>query len=219
MNDSILSKGLDELRRADAGILNAAKKMVEGQELFPLDILANAVLNRSLALINGFIVLAEADNYLGAIHLIRLHLDSFLRFAAAWQVDQPHDFAFKVLNGEPIRKLKDRTGAKMTDAYLVSIFSKDYPWIKSVYETTSGYIHLSDRHIFASTKIESEQRLMHFSIARKDRFLSIDLKVDAINGMLAITNCISQYVHGWAWTKASPDKLDDLKKLTIGENL
>ncbi|TYZ08937.1 hypothetical protein FY528_12035 [Hymenobacter lutimineralis] len=211
MDDNILSNGLNELRLADANILNLAKQMVEGQDLFPLDILANAVLNRSLALINGFIVLAEADNYLAAIHLIRLHLDSFLRFAAAWQVDQPHEFALKVLDGEPIRQLKDRTGTKMTDAYLVGIFSKDYPWIKSVYDTTSGYIHLSDKHIYASTRIEKEQRMMHFSIARKDRFLSLDLKVDAINGMIAITNCITQYVNGWTWTKANPDKLDELK--------
>jgi hypothetical protein len=212
--DNILARGLSELRRADDNLLVMAKKMADNQNIFPLDILANAVLNRSLALINGFITLAESDNYLAAVHLIRIHLDSFLRFGAAWQVDKPHEFALQVLDGEPVRKIKDRLGNRMTDQYLVSIFSVSYPWIKSVYDTTSGYIHLSERHIYASTKIEAEQMLMHFSISRKDKFLSLDLKIDAINGMLAITNCIIEYIHGWTWTKSNPDQLDQLRNLS-----
>lgn len=36
----------------------------------------------------------------------------------------------------------------MHDRYLANKMSIEYPWIESVYEQTSNYIHFSNTHIF-----------------------------------------------------------------------
>jgi hypothetical protein len=38
----------------------------------------------------------------------------------------------------------------MTDKFLVKKFSEEYKWIEKVYNNTSGYIHLSEKHLFAN---------------------------------------------------------------------
>src|SRR2546427_10538241 len=68
-----------------------------------------AALNRSLSLVLGFCDLIP-DNYICAAPLIRLQLDSAVRFSALWLVADPKDFAKRVSSGKPIRKLKDRDG-------------------------------------------------------------------------------------------------------------
>ena len=46
----------------------------------------------------------------------------------------------------------------MTDRYLVNTLSKKYEWMPRVYESTSGFIHLSEKHllsVFDGTKGEN----------------------------------------------------------------
>jgi len=51
--------------------------------------------------------------------------------------------------------MKDMHGNKMTDAYLLSTFKHENPWIDGVYSSGSGFIHLSEKHI-----LECSRRLM-----------------------------------------------------------
>jgi hypothetical protein len=86
---------------------------------FPPDILAVAVLNRSMCLVSGFASLVEAQNLVAAAPFVRLQLDNGLRFFAASLVDSADDFTMQVLNGTVIRKIKDKSGKNLTDQYLV----------------------------------------------------------------------------------------------------
>ncbi len=72
--------------------LDLGKKMSEAYEgaIYPMDLLAAAVLNRSLYLIHGISRLVLDRNYISAVPLLRLQLDNVLRFHAAWLVDEPH---------------------------------------------------------------------------------------------------------------------------------
>lgn len=144
MNQAV-SEHIDKLKSYEKKIFDIAKKMFEPGKVFlyPLDILANAVMNRSVALIDGFCGQIENENFICAAPLIRLQLDNLLRFYASFIVQDPHNFALKVFKGIEIRKLKDSNSIKMTDRYLVSRLSKEYSWIENVYRETSGYIHLS----------------------------------------------------------------------------
>ena len=65
--------------------------MIQDSDLFQFDLLVSAVLNRSLALMNGFQLLIINNNYICAAHLVRLHLDSLMRLSAAWLVDDPNE--------------------------------------------------------------------------------------------------------------------------------
>ena len=69
----------------------------------------------------------ETRNLICAGALLRLQLDTALRFYAAFRVEKPHDFALAVLDGKRVRDLKDLDGQKMTDDYLVRKLGASFP--------------------------------------------------------------------------------------------
>lgn len=191
--------------------LTIAEEMLKAHEnaIYPLDLLAIAVFKRSLSLIRGFVTLIESENYVCAVPLIRLQMDNLLRFYASFIVENPHQFAIDVLDGKHIRNLKAKDGNKMTDRYLVNKLNEEYKWIKEIYEKASGYIHLSNQHIFDSFKQNENRSELKLSIIITDKDEGIDeqTKVDAVNTMCHITNELLRFLHGWAWSKDNPDKL------------
>lgn len=118
--------------------------------MFGLDFVAYAVIQRSLSLSAAVVKLAEENNFLSAASLVRLQLDSCLRMHGAWLVDKPHDFARSMLKGNPVKKQKASTGDLLTDQFLVGSLKKEFPWIERVYRECSGFIHLSEKHIYAT---------------------------------------------------------------------
>jgi len=191
--------------------------MAPPQQLFALDMLAVAVINRSLSLISGFTTLIKSRNYIGAAHLARPHLDNYLRFCAAWLVKDPHDFAMKIMEGKRIDQLTDQNGKLLKDYYLVEIASKEFPWMKNVYKETSGFVHLSKKHIFTSTKLKDKtDRTIEFRVGKEDQYVQDESKIEAIECMIEITNCVISLLEGWIWTKSNPDKLEELKKEHFG---
>jgi hypothetical protein len=98
--------------------------------------------------------------------------------------------------------LKDREGKKMTDRYLVDKMSIEHPWMQKVYETTSGYVHLSNTHIFNSSRLKDfEKGIIAFSISEQDRWLTDDAKLEATECMIEITEILYSYLAGWNHTK------------------
>src|SRR5271166_6984000 len=92
---------LEKLASLESEQLEACRRMyiTYGSALYPLDLLATAALNRSLAQCSGFRALIEARNYICAASILRLQIDTALRFFAAFLVDNPHEFAGSVLKG------------------------------------------------------------------------------------------------------------------------
>jgi hypothetical protein len=201
--DNQLETALEALQAVESRLREVTRYMLAVKELYPMDLLTTAVLNRSLSLMEGFIVLVRANNSLAGLHLVRLQLDSLLRYSAAWLVNEPHVFAAEVLSGARIDKLKDRTGADMRDAYLVKELAKEHPWVSSVYSETSGYVHLSEKHFHSSTRRVkgAERGTIQSVIAKDDRFIPDYLKIEAAEAMLEITTQICGYAYGWADTK------------------
>jgi hypothetical protein len=104
-------------------------------------------LHRSISLVHGFCTLIP-DNYISAAPLVRLQLDSTMRFFALSLVADQEEFAKKVSSGEPINKLKDWDGQQLRDAYLVKKLNEQYPGVDQCYEDGCGYVHFSDAHLF-----------------------------------------------------------------------
>jgi hypothetical protein len=117
-----IRKQIAELRarHGEHLILGSAFLGSKGSALYKLDVLAIAVLDRSLALLRGFCDLVEGRNMIAAAPLLRCQLDNGLRFLAPSLVADPHDFAEKVARGIAVRKIKDRGGKLMVDSYLVA---------------------------------------------------------------------------------------------------
>ena len=145
--------------------------------------------------------------------MARPHLDNYLRFYAAWQVSDPHDFAMQTMKGVRIEKLKDRLGNSLKDSNLIKTASRDYPWMQNVYDETSGFIHLSSKHILTSSKlIDKEEGTVEFAVSKLDKYVQDESRSEAIDCMIEITRCIIKLLEGWIWTKNNEDKLAELKK-------
>ncbi|MBB1473062.1 hypothetical protein H5368_08450 [Luteimonas sp. MC1782] len=194
--------------------LSLGKEMLaaDGAKMFPLDLLAVAVLNRSLSNSSAFTQLVRANNYLAAASLVRLQLDTFLRFFASYRVGDPHEFATSVFAGTEVRKLKDRSGSFMTDRHLVETVASEFRWAPSVYKATSGFIHLSDKHIYSTIQAASDDGTFSMLIGSDpDRFPS-NLWVEMAEGFIAATDALFLYLEGWVVTKANPHLVQAIKE-------
>lgn len=180
----------------------AACMIKSGKGLYALDYYILGILNRSSSLIFGFETLIKSSNFVSAAHLIRPHLDNYLRLLAAWLVEEPHVFAKNVWAGASIRNIKDRSGKKMTDAYLKEKASEEVHWIENVYNETSGFVHFSNKHILNATTLSSEtENTFRTFIGKTDNQVSYHSKLESVIVMIEISNAILNRIYGWIETK------------------
>jgi hypothetical protein len=203
---------LVSLEEAQANIWLRMLRAYRGA-LYPLDLLAIGALNRSAAQCAGFRNLVRSRNCICAASILRLQLDTALRFYAAFLVANPHTFASAVLKGTPVKRLKDKTGNPLHDTYLVSCLSKQYPWVAKVYQKTSGYIHLSEQHIFqAIESVEEQERVIKIKMSAEDKELPEQTYVEAVEAFCSATKVFHHYVEGWIVTKDNPEAVARLRK-------
>lgn len=176
--------------------------------LFPLDFLITATINRSMCLSKGFIELIEAKNFIAAAPLVRLQLDNCLRLFAGTLVDDPHEFALNVIKGIPVKKQKDIFNKFLTDSYLVEKINNKYPWFKNIYNNTSGYIHLSEKHFFNVVKVSKIGKKGRFNlkISDIDTFVTENDYCEAIESFLNATDVLFDFIRAWIYIKNNPEK-------------
>jgi hypothetical protein len=179
---------------------------------YSLDILAIGAIKRSVAHCSAFQMLIRKRNFICAASILRMQLDNALRFYGAFIVENPHDYAKKVLHGISVRKLKDKQGNLMRDHYLVETLAKEYPWITKVYKETSGYIHLSEKHIFnAIDGYNENDRSANIKISESDIDLPDTMYLEAVNAFIASTEIFLRYLTSWIITKDHPDIVEEIK--------
>lgn len=200
-----LERHIAHIEQLDELHLELLKEMLLSDQgkMFGLDILASAVIKRSMSLCSGFSSLVRESNYTSAAALVRLQLDSCLRFYAAFIVENPHELATKILRGTPVRKMKDRNGVFMTDKYLVNKLAEEYEWMPRVYDATSGFLHLSERHIFIVFQSKNNHKVS-LEIGSDDKKIPAELWIEMAMTFLACTDVLFEYLKGWVFTKQKP---------------
>lgn len=185
--------------------------------LYPVDLLALSVINRSYNLIEGFCDLIVKKNIIAAAPLIRMQLDNVLRFSAIFYVSNPHDFALKVLNGIHINKLKSIENKPMTDKYLVQklVDTEQKEWIEKVYNNTSGYVHFSEKHIYSTFKANNNNGELTAFIGSIGNNVENSLVIECIECFIECTEILIKYIEGWIYTKNNPEIVQELKKEII----
>lgn len=190
----------DELRQMwnqhlEVGTLFLGPK---GRGLHFVDFLAIAVLDRSLSLIRGFLRLVEDENMITASIMCRCQLDNGLRFFATTLTDKPDALVKNILAGSPINRFNDRTGKKMTDSHLKAELGKHVSWVPTLYEQASGYVHLSEQHIYNSLGIadESGTRLVKIDGRDGDRW-TVKARVETIHSFCSATQLLLEVVEMW----------------------
>lgn len=186
-----------------------------GAPIFPLDLLASGAVKRGVSAAAAIKVLVESWNMVSARSLLRTHLDTALRFSAAWLVENPHEFATLAISGRPINKLKDREGKALTDARLVEIRSTDWPWLPKVYESLCGYVHFSATHLFDAVESVDEEGQIELLISEADADFTESSWLELIHCFREGTAMLVKFLNGYAITKRlMREQLDEGRRHT-----
>ncbi len=98
--------------------------------------------------------------------------------------------------------MKDRYGEKLSDSYLASKLSVEYPWVKNVYENLCGYVHFSSQHLFAPVKkVNDKERSILIEISEYDTNYPEFSWVEVVECFNETSSIFLKYLHGWVYTK------------------
>lgn len=199
---------LDQLEIKIKSLTEVSKaSMLTPPGFYTFDIFVNGLLNRSVNLLRGFILLMRQNNFIAAAPLVRLHLDSLLRLYAPQLIDYNiDDFALKVIGGTAVRKLRDKDNQRMTDTRLVEKISEHeaFSWVQKVYDTGNAYVHYSDQLVFAAMKVkDKDKQIVNFTVGQHDEFIPITEKHGAIYWMHEITDGLLFLTYTWVKQKES----------------
>jgi len=212
--DAVVS-ALASLESDRETLLAAWQAMIsgDGAPMFPLDLLASGAVKRAISSISAMKLLVESWNMVSARSLLRTHIDTALRFSAAWLVQNPHEFATLVISGKPINKLKDRKGERLTDARLVQVRSSDYPWLPAVYDNLCDYVHFSASHLAAAAQSVDDDGSLSLLISETDFDFPESSWLEVINCFRETSAILVKFLHGYAITKRlTPEQLEEGRK-------
>lgn len=202
--------GLKELEDLSASHLEKCMALLNAgnAKMYSMDLLSVSIYKRSMSLISGFCLLIRNKNFTCAAPLVRMQLDNALRFYATYLVSNPDVLVSGFVNGTHISNYTDNvTGKKLSDSYLVGRLGKEFPGIVQVYKDLSGFVHLSEKHLFSALgKKGNSQNKVSISVGSDDAFITDFQRVDTINAMIDITNIVLWLLSGWAGHKDSLPK-------------
>ena len=193
------------LKNREKTLLNLAEKMflADNGNMFRIDLFSIGAMKRTLSNLNGFLSLVEAKNMQSSRSLLRIQLDTFIRFHALTIVKDHNKFVDDILNDRHIRNMKDKDGNKMTDGYLVSLLTFKYPWLKDTYKNLSGYIHFSGKHLFSSIEdINDKKKALTFVIGEKDEQYPEESWIEIAQCFNESLDILLQYINSWIHVKS-----------------
>lgn len=215
-----IAEALNGLEGRRKRLLNLAKAMMEAYEgaMYPVDLVALGALKRTISTIGGFKLLVESSNMVCARTILRVQIDTALRFYSVFIVADPHSYSLEIMAGIQVNHMRDSSGQKMTDAYLVKKLSEEAQWLPTVYKNLSGYIHFSESHLFHPVQeINDETRSVQVAIQEEDTKFPEFSWVEVIECFNASVDIFIRYLEGWIFTKANPRLVEQLKKEKMGE--
>lgn len=177
--------------------------------LFSTDLVALGVARRTYAVVEGFVTLLRQRNPLCCGALLRLQLDTAMRFYACWLVDKPEEVALALLDDRHLDKIKSREGKWLADAYLHEQLSKQYgDWVSRVYRNTSGFVHFTGRAMLdASTKHDADARSKTVSLQGPGRIWTEPEMVEMVSAFVESVGITVNLLYSWSYTKSLGAKL------------
>jgi hypothetical protein len=186
------------------------------QTWYVIDSLAVAVINRAIQLIDGYVTLANTNNYIAVIPFIRLQLDNALRFYAISLVTDPNEFFLHFMDGKPVNYYKSKTGENLSDNYLAKTLDAACPGVLRLYKETCDYVHLSRQHVHASKCIvEGLLTLRVMDVDNPIEVFSIEAKYNFTANMLEMGKLVLVVLDRWKRMKEQFPKLDKANTVKV----
>src|SRR3954462_1531978 len=119
MNEKELFEVIDKLDLLSIDYGNLAKAiMKQDTQVMKVDLIALGVLNRAVSINNAFKTLVNENNTYAALHLIRIQMDSLIRYYSIL-IAKNEKYIDYVLDGRPVNQFTDLNNKQFSDSYLV----------------------------------------------------------------------------------------------------
>lgn len=179
-------------------------------DIFSVDLMVAAVMNRSYSLVDAFIDALDHWNLVVAAPILRIQIDSLVRLAYMANAPSSEEVAAYIIGGGEFRKLRDKENKKLIDRRLIELAETAHPWVKGVYEATSGWVHLSPAHLYATWQLrdsepaEETYKTLLGAIPTRPEQIPLSALRELLIGMTEATAEIFTYVEIWESRKGLP---------------
>lgn len=154
--EKILNTRLNGVSLIRKELIDISKKII-GNSLYMEDLFFTSAIDRSVALLDGLASMLQLRNLTCAGIILRSQLDNCMRVFAAFIAEDRKKFIEDFMDGKKISQMKDNQGNKMTDVNLRKRLSEYDNQLDTVYQNSSGYVHLSNKAFFMSTTISEDK--------------------------------------------------------------
>jgi hypothetical protein len=199
---------LDLLRVHHLDLTRRFMSVDEGK-MYWTDLLVMTVAARSYSLVDGFLSAFDAWNPIVAAPIVRMQINNLVRLAYAAEGNSD-DFARYLVEGGELRHRSDDEGKRLTDARLIERASGAHPWVKAVYEATSGWVHLSPALLHSVVQFREDDGsdepgyVVGVGIpVRRDR-IPLRAHEELIVAMTKATEEVFGYIESWEARKGLP---------------
>ena len=153
-----LASRIEQLQTLRKNAVTIAAGII-GESLCMEDLFFCASVDRCMRLIDGFIPMLQDRNLTCAGVLLRMQMDNCMRTYAAFIAEDRNAAVQCVIDGNPIKNLRDTNGKKMTDGHLKDEITKIDSVFSKVYDNASGYVHLSEKAFYQTVEKCVDNRL------------------------------------------------------------
>lgn len=175
--------------------------------IYITDLIVEALLNRSLNLVDAIINLINQWNFISAAPLLRLQIDNLLKLIHLALNENREEICLKILKGIRFDKIKDTNGKFLKDIYLREQAKQLYPWLDKVYEETSKLIHFSEKHCYSTiTSINNKNRTIEYFFGVGSPHWPKKEIENFLDALLCVNDELLKVIKGWVITKASMEK-------------
>lgn len=153
-----LASRIEQLQTLRKNAVTIAAGII-GESLCMEDLFFCASVDRCMRLIDGFIPMLQDRNLTCAGVLLRMQMDNCMRTYAAFIAEDRNAAVQCVIDGNPIKNLKDTNVKKMTDGHLKDEITKIDSVFSKVYDNASGYVHLSEKAFYQTVEKCADNKL------------------------------------------------------------
>ena len=142
-----LQPRLNKLKEQRAEACKIAASIIAGDITDETFYFGSAV-DKCIRLIDGLIPMLQARNLTCAGILLRAQMDNCMRTYAPFIAEDKCAILHSVIDGSPIKKMKDTSGKCMADWYLREKVNEIDKQFSQVYEKACGFVHFSDKAFY-----------------------------------------------------------------------
>lgn len=175
-NAMTLEQRLAAIEKLERELVNKAHAILPKGAINIVDFFILGATQRTLSQSTAFRILIKARNFPSATILLRTQIDTAMRINGLRMMGNVEEDVERIFKGErTFDRLMSSAAAgggkpeRLTDAFLKKKLAEDHPWIESLYEQTSDFVHLSFRHLFtAITETNAETQIATMAISGTD---------------------------------------------------